>query len=162
MNDKNRCDCCGSWEVQCASDTSIPGCGCLRCVLASFDAQNTKLERALLLKEQAEARVSELVQLVGEDTAKRIRDLKVLAGQYELELRMSKGKRDEELSRVYAQLLTARQRLAYVKTNILAQMSEGLDIEAPRGWMKAIYQVHDWLSWDPKEAPSFNPELVGE
>ena len=34
MRDRDRCECCGSWEAECSSDTPQKGCGCMRCAAA--------------------------------------------------------------------------------------------------------------------------------
>jgi hypothetical protein len=46
MSDIKRCDECGSWGVQCISDTPVPGCGCQRCAHATIRDFRRQLEES--------------------------------------------------------------------------------------------------------------------
>lgn len=48
-----RCPECGSWEVQCDSDSPVPNCGCKRCLSARLDAMTARAAKS-------EAELSEL------------------------------------------------------------------------------------------------------
>lgn len=50
MDDKDRCEECGSWEAECSADHPVKGCSCVRCLSHSY--HELEKQYALLLAEK--------------------------------------------------------------------------------------------------------------